>query len=275
MESKFWCVHGLRKLELQRGDWRGEVFPRHYHESFEIAVVERGAQRLWCRGANHVVGPDSVVVVPPGETHSVSTADDAGWSVCNFFPDLRSIKYAASAGAGHKFGEDAFRGPVIDDPELAASIRRLHHLLETSDSLLEMETQSVRTGGALIARHTTSHAMPGARRVVPRAAHDARDYLEAYFPRNISLTELAQVVRLSRFRLVRSFTDHFGLPPHAYLIQVRVNRAKAMLAQGFAPSAAAAAVGFSDQSHLNRYFKRCLGVTPGRYLEAISFKTRP
>jgi AraC-like DNA-binding protein len=65
---------------------------------------------------------------------------------------------------------------------------------------------------------------------------------------------------------VRSVTDVIGLPPHAYLTQIRANRARAMLLRGVTPAAAAYRCGFCDQSHLTRIFKRLFGVTPGAYV---------
>jgi AraC-like DNA-binding protein len=56
-----------------------------------------------------------------------------------------------------------------------------------------------------------------------------------------------------------------GVPPHAYQIQLRIARARHLLALGMPPSAVAAEVGFHDQSHFIRHFKRVLHVTPGEF----------
>jgi AraC-like DNA-binding protein len=68
---------------------------------------------------------------------------------------------------------------------------------------------------------------------------------------------------------VRSFTDVVGMPPHAYLTQIRANRARALLLAGETLSGAAYRCGFCDQSHLTRTFKRLFGVTPGSYVAAL------
>ena len=88
------------------------------------------------------------------------------------------------------------------------------------------------------------------------------DWLDA---RDIPVDELAELVGLSRYYLTRAFSKEFGLPPHAYATQVRLLAAKRMLAAGHSAASAAAAVGFYDQSHLNRLFKRAYGITPGTY----------
>ena len=84
------------------------------------------------------------------------------------------------------------------------------------------------------------------------------------------LAELAAVAGLSRFELARTFRAQVGLPPHAFQLDLRVRRARALLAGGEPPAAVAAACGFADQSHLHRVFKRAVGVTPGRYAASSS-----
>jgi AraC-like DNA-binding protein len=71
--------------------------------------------------------------------------------------------------------------------------------------------------------------------------------------------------------LIRLFGDATGIPPHAYLRQVRVKRAKALLARGDSIANVAQATGFNDQSHLNRWFKRLLGITPGQYRNSVQY----
>ena len=67
----------------------------------------------------------------------------------------------------------------------------------------------------------------------------------------------------------RVFHDEVGLPPHAYLTQVRVNRARRLLSQGWPITEVAFEVGFVDQSHLNKRFKRITGMTPGQYRKNV------
>lgn len=85
---------------------------------------------------------------------------------------------------------------------------------------------------------------------------------------NISLEQLAELTNLNRSYLIRVFRKTVGMPPYVYLTQVRVERAKLLLRQGMSPAETAIAVGMTDQSHLNRHFKRIVGVTPGQYRQA-------
>lgn len=91
-------------------------------------------------------------------------------------------------------------------------------------------------------------------------------YMDENLDRNISLAELAGVVQLSVFHFTRKFRTEFGCPPHTYVMNRRIERAKVQLAKENIPlKAIAASCGFSDQSHMTRLFRRLLGVTPSDY----------
>ena len=94
------------------------------------------------------------------------------------------------------------------------------------------------------------------------------DYLEASAG-PVSLDSLAGLVQLSKSHLVRLFRTQMGLPPHAYLLRIRVSRACSFLAAGMPIAEAAHAAGFADQSHLTRHFKYYLGLTPGAYVRSM------
>ncbi len=74
---------------------------------------------------------------------------------------------------------------------------------------------------------------------------------------------------MSKFHLVRTFRQHFGVPPHAYGMQLRLRYARVLLLGGRAIREASAAAGFADVSHLTRAFVRQFGLTPGRYRAAV------
>jgi AraC-like DNA-binding protein len=80
-----------------------------------------------------------------------------------------------------------------------------------------------------------------------------------------TLERLAADLGTSPFALLRAFRHTYGMPPHTWLTDARVRRARQLLDEGTAPAQAAADVGFTDQSHLSRHFSRIVGVPPGAY----------
>jgi AraC-like DNA-binding protein len=105
----------------------------------------------------------------------------------------------------------------------------------------------------------------------PPAIKCTKAYLEAHYAKEVTLQELANVANVSPFHLARVFRLAVGLPPHAYQIQLRIARARMLLAQGFEVSYVAHETGFFDQSHLTKQFKRHVGVTPGSYRKTARF----
>lgn len=101
--------------------------------------------------------------------------------------------------------------------------------------------------------------------VAPRSVIQAMQYIHENYPGEVSLAAIAGAAHLSPYHLTRVFKKATGVSPHRYLVQVRVNSARSLLAAGAGHRSLAeiaTAVGFSDQSHLTRHFKRMLGVTP-------------
>ena len=62
----------------------------------------------------------------------------------------------------------------------------------------------------------------------------------------------------------------FGIAPHAYLVQLRLARARQLLASGQPPARVAMTLGFADQSHMGRWFRRAYGLTPAHYRRRCS-----
>jgi len=261
---KFWRVRDLRNLELLSAR-QERCFPRRIHDRFEISVIESGTERLCYRGNTYTAPAGSVVVISPGEAHAAHAADETGWSYRAFYPSASDVQDAASEALEGKVSTPSFSSPVIHDQYLSRVIRELHMLLESPNSALALETHASWAAFQLVSRHAHNPPPVAAVGNEHRAVRLARDFIQQHYQENVSLVQLARLAGLSPFRLVRTFTKQIGLPPHAYLNQVRVNRAKQLLANGQPIALVAYETGFADQSHLTRHFKRLFGLTPGQY----------
>jgi transcriptional regulator of acetoin/glycerol metabolism len=99
----------------------------------------------------------------------------------------------------------------------------------------------------------------------PQVARRIREYIDARANENITLEAMAELAGLSVFHFARAFRKSFGLPPHSYLLHRRLARAHRLLQQTELPvSEIALSMGFSDQSHFAKHFRRLTGMAPGQ-----------
>lgn len=105
----------------------------------------------------------------------------------------------------------------------------------------------------------------GGRVAVPPAVFTIRELILDRLTENVPMEQLERAAGFSRFHLVRLFRRHYRLPPHEFRIHARVAVARRLLAQGRSQSEVAAEVGFFDQSHLHRHFRRLVGISPGAF----------
>jgi AraC-like DNA-binding protein len=255
------------------------ALPTHSHEQYQLNLNVGTPAGVHYRGAHHVVPPGQLTVIMPGEPHTPRDpeARDQLSAHLTLYVDAELIARAsAAAAASARYrGLPFFRDPVVGDTELIGRFARLHALLTGPSVALSRDVGLLTVLNGLVVRHA------GVRAVAPlrsthRAVRRAREYLHEHHAANVSLSELARASELSPYHLTRLFTAGIGMPPHAYLIHLRIDHAKRLLAAGEARSVSDVAhdVGFFDLSHLTRHFKRHVGVSPGVYARRAS-RRRP
>ncbi len=258
-------VEELGGLELIEAVHARPHFPRHAHATYALGVVDGGLNRFRYRGAVHTAQAGTLCTVTPEEAHTVEPAGGAGFAYRCLYPPLELLQELAEATGGRREHRTLLLEPVIDDVETVRLAARLFEALSAGSPPLAASALL----SALLGRVIERHAAPriGVVRPTPpgRAVARARDLLAARLPENVSLEELAAATGLGRFVLLRAFAHRYGIPPHAWVIQERVRRAKTLLCAGLEPAQVAAEVGFADQSHLGRHFKRLVGLSPGCY----------
>jgi transcriptional regulator GlxA family with amidase domain len=99
----------------------------------------------------------------------------------------------------------------------------------------------------------------------PKTLRRVQDHVAANLGQKITNEALAQVANLSASHFARAFKDSQGVAPHRYILECRVKRTQELLATDLSLSEIAVEVGFSDQSHLTRWFREMVGVTPGSH----------
>ncbi len=265
-KTKLWRVPDLTGLELMHATYLTHSFARHSHEGFAVGVIEQGALAFDYRGQSLIASPGMINLANPDEAHTGRAAAETGWTYRMFYLDAELLRKAASEIAGRPENIPFFQAGVLHDHDLACMIRQLHFSLEKGEaSRLEQESRLLRMLVCLILRHADAPPILRATGREQGAVKRAKDYIQAYFDENISVEQIARAAYLSPFHFIRVFHKETGLTPHAYLTQLRIRQARALLSRGCPVAAVAYQTGFADQSHLTRHFKRIVGIPPGQY----------
>ncbi len=240
-------------------------FGKHAHATHGLGLLLRGAHGSASgRGPVEAAAGD-LITTNPGEVHDGRPLGGGArqWGTVYLEPEL-----LGEVAGGEPRAVEITR-PVIRDAQLArllqAAFAQLVHLNDGTGDALACEEALADACGLAALRHTAQPAP----RAVPGNVARARDRLgddPAVAP---SLAELARLCGLSRFQLLRRFRTAYGLPPHAWLLQQRTERARRLIEAGHALGAAAQASGFADQSHMTRCFTRQFGFTPGAWQRAL------
>ncbi|MET7452294.1 AraC family transcriptional regulator [Streptomyces sp. NPDC005574] len=261
--ARHWQYAELPGVDLLRARYVRKTFVRHTHENFVIAAIADGVEVFHHRGADQYAGAGALALVNPDTAHTGRAGVPEGWRYGAVYPSPEVVAGIAAETTAIR-GTPGFVRPVLDDPYTVNLVHRLLRAADegnalAADTLLRVAvTRLLRLNGGPLARREVRTA--GA-----RTAARARAVLEERMAGPPALETLAADLGTSPFALLRAFRDAYGMPPHTWLTDARVRRARRLLDAGTTPAEAAVTVGFTDQPHLNRHFSRIVGVPPGSY----------
>ena len=251
---------GIERIEARFGR---DFFAPHRHDTYAIGVTLQGIQTFRYRGRQEYSQPGRIIVLHPDEVHDGAAATEDGLRYRMLYIEPSRVRAALDDPAGpFPFVVE----PVVADAQLrAALLAALGQLEETIEDLQLSDILSEVARG--LSRHTRSSDPVTTGVSLDRMAL-ARDYLCDNALRTVRSEELEAVTGMDRFALSRQFRLVYATSPHRFQIMRRLDRARHMMRCGQTLADVAAATGFADQSHLTRHFKKCFGVTPGRWLRA-------
>jgi AraC-like DNA-binding protein len=279
------------RVEIVSADARPRAFPLRVTETLGICLKAGFAHGVRADGRSVTYPADSVCIRAPG---------------CVWTSEAAPVAFLSIDIGGDWLPAEGVRGamtfaPRSELPDIAAIVSRVTRaahagsVLEADVALAELVTAAIGVlmprapalrddggigGGGAAARvavgagGTVAAGRSGGRGAAGagvRGVMRARDFLAAHADQNPTLETLARHASMNKFVLVRAFRRVFGTTPHAYLMAVRLERARALLADGMRSIDASAATGFADQAHFSRWFKRRYGMTPAAY----AGRTRP
>ena len=154
------------------------------------------------------------------------------------------------------------------DPRINTLVRLLANDLENGMTGPQIYGEGLVTAltAALLTPSQTEEPQRKRGKLAPYQLRKTVDYIEQNCGRTIRLDELAQLTGLSQSYFCSAFRESTGMPPQQWQMKARVERAKNLLKQGDTPLASVAVgLGFADQAHLTRVFRKIVGTTPGAW----------
>jgi AraC-like DNA-binding protein len=229
-------------------------------------VVEGGAARFSLDTTEQRAQQGELFVLEPEAVHTGMAAVPEGWAYKVLYVEPGLLhEWAERDGTAPR----AARWVVFRDVALRTALLRVHAALVDEPPGLAIDEAVLYALGALRPHLRPGPSARASDRTEHAAVRRARRHLSERWDQPVALADLGAAAGLSRFELVRCFHADTGLTPHAYQINLRIGRARTLLAEGIRPALVAAECGFCDQPHLTRTFKRAVGVSPGRYARSV------
>lgn len=219
------------------------------------------------------VAPGRVFCNEPGEAlRATPTSGSGAFDVIQVAPSA----FEAQCQAEGMRTPPHFGSIVVEPrPSMARALAAMQVALTSGASLLELESCLAVLVHAALRDVVEPVPRPAGKRPASTAAERLRDMLESTEGSRVRLGDFARENGLSQFQLLRSFKRRYGLPPHAYDVRLRAERARQLLRYGASVTQAAAACDFTDESHFARHFRRIWGMSPGHYARQCNGRLSP
>lgn len=253
--ARYYAIGGEQGLECFEGQFRQQVFPWHFHDTYTVVMVDTGSVVYAFNEQRVVVKAGEVLVINPYEPHCNYAADSRGWTYRVFFLPIAFLN-AATAGPLVCFAKKPVHQVIL-----------YQQLAELNGQLKKSMRQSnydacVQQVAALLKQHCAykKASLHFNQRLLPAILH-----IQNNLHRKITIRELAKACFLSASHFQRLFKSSYGLTVHAFIHMKRMEAGRKLLRQKEQIASAALETGFFDQSHFHHSFKKMYGLTPKQF----------
>jgi len=262
---RFWRDDALPFIEARAiADGREVCYSRHSHAHFSIGAITAGRSTYVHEQSSFEVAAGTVVLMNPGDVHACNPIDDQPWSYLMLYvetPWLTDLQHQLGFCAELEFRR--FSDTHLNDARLFCDLNALYAVLvDDQQDVLRKQSAAVEFFSDL-QLHLNPIEQP--LREPNFKLERAADFIRQHCTELLSLDDICAAAELSPSYLIRAFKQHFGMTPHAFLVNQRIQFARECLRRGQLIADVALEAGFADQAHFQRAFKQHLAATPGQY----------
>lgn len=269
----FWRDDRMPHVELRKvEDGRKVCYAPHSHTHWSLGAIIGGESTFVYRDDRYRISTGTLVLMNPEWVHACNPIDNQPWSYLMLYVDtdwLTRLRYEAGL-LGEARWEDITTPMVTERDWYLGYCQMADCLLDPERDLLDKQTMVVEYLSGLM-HQLAGQAEASTKTPVkaPDVLQELADYLDAHAVEEVSLDALCERSGYSPGHLIRAFKQHFGLTPHAYLINRRIQLGQRELRRGIPIAEAALNVGFTDQPHFQRTFKKLVAATPNQYRQPL------
>ena len=264
LTSEFWRYPDLPFIEARQvTDGRTLCYAPHSHATFSIGAITNGTCTYFNRDARQQISAGSIVLMNPGDVHACNPVDAQAWAYVMLYVDCAWLgRLQQQLGFTHDAAFKRLNCIYSQDKQLHAELLKLHQCLVSNEpiSLKQHATEQFFT---LMLERLHSHDESD--QALHTRLEQAAAFIRKHCANALSVEDICFAAGLSASYLTREFKQHYGMTPHAYLIDQRVQLARQLIREGHALADVATQAGFADQAHFQRTFKHLLAATPGHY----------
>ncbi|MBW4718521.1 AraC family transcriptional regulator [Saccharothrix obliqua] len=253
---------GATGIERMEAALVGTAFAPHRHDTYAVGVTLAGVQAFRYRGEQRHCLPGEWHVLHPDEVHDGAAGTDSGFGYRIIYLDPALVRDALD-GQPLPFVADPVLRPSGVGGAVAGWLRHIDQPLDDAEAV------EVTTAVADLL-HAHSAARPGRVALDLAAVRRVRALLLDDFAHRHTAADLERVSGLDRWSVARQFRAAFGTSPTRFRTMRQLDAARRLMVAGVALGEVAVVVGFADQSHLTRMFKRAYGLTPAAWLAATA-----
>lgn len=262
----FWRDARLPHVELRKvSDGRKVCYAPHSHTQWSIGAITGGESTYQYREALFHVRAGDLVLMNPEWVHSCNPIDNQPWAYLMLYVDTRwltDLRFRAGLLPEARW-QDMATATLSEPLWYDRYCRMAECLLDARRDLLDKQTEVVEFLSDLMQKLARQPVVP--QPDAPDTLTELARYLDNQTTEDVSLDTLCEISGYSAGHLIRAFRHYFGLTPHAYLLNRRIQLGRLELANGTPIAEAALNTGFADQPHFQRTFKRLMAATPNQY----------
>lgn len=243
------------------------AFEKHIHSGHVLWLNSEGGEQYQIQGQSSILQPGTISVIEPGVVHSNQPSVDGKRHLRSLYLEEDFFRYLEQLFSGTATDTLSLPTKVFNDKKCWKDALLLHESVITKQEKLFIQERAVNLFINLADRQSTSRLKKSLFSAEDKRIDQIVAYMKSHLATEVSLNTLGSLVQCTPFHVIRLFKNTLAMSPHAYFIQLRLERARDLIGAGYNLTDAALLAGFSDQSHLTRRFKKRYGVTPGKYKE--------